>query len=153
MTKEEWRPVEGFPGYEVSNLGRVVSEKRGERREIRGGLAGSGYRKVALISPDGHRYGKKVHLLVAEAFIGPRPEGLIARHLDGDKLHNAADNLCWDTYSENGLDQVRHGVHANANKTHCRRGHEYSDANTYVTPRGKRMCRTCPREAYRASAA
>ena len=39
MTKEEWRPIEGYEGfYEVSNLGqvrsldRVVEDSRGERK-------------------------------------------------------------------------------------------------------------------------
>lgn len=142
---EEWRPVADFPGYSVSNLGRVVSTVRGEARELRGGYSGSGYRKVAL-ARDGHRYGKKVHLLVCEAFHGPRPPGLVARHLDGDKTRNAASNLEWATYSENGHDQVRHGVHHHANKTHCPAQHPYSDDNTYVSPAGKRNCRTCIRE-------
>lgn len=30
-------------------------------------------------------------------------------------------------------------------KTHCPKGHLYDEANTYVTPKGKRMCRTCRR--------
>lgn len=27
--------------------------------------------------------------------------------------------------------------------THCRQGHEFTEANTYTFPSGKRMCRTC----------
>ena len=30
--------------------------------------------------------------------------------------------------------------------THCRKGHERTAENTYVTPRGVRECRTCRRE-------
>ena len=30
-------------------------------------------------------------------------------------------------------------------KTHCRNGHPYSEENTYVRPRGDRLCRTCHR--------
>lgn len=36
------------------------------------------------------------------------------------------------------------GAHERA-KTHCPAGHPYDDANTYVTPTGKRMCRACRR--------
>lgn len=36
------------------------------------------------------------------------------------------------------------GAHERA-KTHCPAGHAYSAENTYVTPAGKRMCRTCRR--------
>lgn len=31
----------------------------------------------------------------------------------------------------------------NAGKTHCRNGHKYSEENTYVNPKGERVCRTC----------
>jgi len=33
----------------------------------------------------------------------------------------------------------------NAAKTHCPQGHAYSTQNTYVSPQGKRFCRTCHR--------
>jgi hypothetical protein len=33
----------------------------------------------------------------------------------------------------------------NSAKTHCRNGHEYTDANTYRPPDGSRMCRVCAR--------
>lgn len=33
----------------------------------------------------------------------------------------------------------------NAAKTHCPQGHPYSTENTYVSPQGKRFCRTCHR--------
>lgn len=32
-------------------------------------------------------------------------------------------------------------------KTHCRRGHEFTPENTYVSPKGHRSCRTCARKA------
>jgi hypothetical protein len=34
-------------------------------------------------------------------------------------------------------------------KTHCPKGHEYDEANTYVDKRGCRNCRTCAREKHR----
>jgi WhiB family redox-sensing transcriptional regulator len=37
--------------------------------------------------------------------------------------------------------------HPQASKTHCKRGHRFSAANTYYTPDGHRRCRTCLREA------
>lgn len=144
--EEEWRPIAGYPHYLVSDQGRITSTRRGETRELRGGYVGGGYRKVTLVSPDGTRQARKVHHLVAEAFIGPRPIGAQVRHLDDNKARNAVDNLAYGSKSQNGLDAVRNGVHANAGKTHCSQRHPYDEANTYVTRRGKRMCRACMRD-------
>lgn len=49
-----------------------------------------------------------VHILVAEAFLGPRPGGMEeCRHLDGDKLNNRADNLRWGTRPGNASGGTR----------------------------------------------
>jgi WhiB family redox-sensing transcriptional regulator len=37
--------------------------------------------------------------------------------------------------------------HPQASKTHCKRGHRFSPANTYYAPDGQRRCRICLREA------
>ena len=37
----------------------------------------------------------------------------------------------------------------NKHKTHCPKGHPYDEKNTYVTPDGRRECRTCRTEASR----
>lgn len=42
-----------------------------------------------------------IHSLVAAAFIGPRPEGLVINHKDGNRLNNVVENLEYCTYSEN----------------------------------------------------
>jgi NADH:ubiquinone oxidoreductase subunit C len=49
----------------------------------------------------GDRYHKKIHLLVLEAFVGPRPEGYEAAHLDDNSRNNHVSNLAWVTRSEN----------------------------------------------------
>lgn len=113
-TTEIWRPVVGWEGlYEVSNLGRVRSLDRdcitGPRRisRIRGrvlSLTPCGYkgrrRRVALHA-EGKLSQRFVHHLVLEAFIGPRPPGYTANHLDGDASRNWASNLEWLTLEEN----------------------------------------------------
>jgi hypothetical protein len=108
--REEWRPIPGLPYYEASNLGRIRSSQSGSHVILRGWLSGSGYRYVK-IRQDGRPKDRTVHSLVAEAFYGPRPEGMEVRHLDGTRLNNAADNLRWGTASENRYDSVRHGTH------------------------------------------
>ena len=115
--EEEWRPIPGFEGdYEVSNLGRVRTFKRPgpqrTRREIPllvgGGLDTWGYWQVVL-AKGGKRRTAKVHHLVLEAFVGPKPPGAQCRHKDGIKTNNVLENLQWGTVQENADDRVRHG--------------------------------------------
>lgn len=144
-----WRPVAGYPNYEVSSHGQVRSRPR---ERTRGGVLkpqrnSRGYWHVALCR-DGETRRVRVHLLVAEAFHGPRPPGQMARHFDDDQDNNRADNLVWGTRSENTLDAVKNSRssetgHNNARKTHCPQRHRYTPENTYVGPDGKRRCRTC----------
>jgi hypothetical protein len=42
-------------------------------------------------------------------FVGPRPERLECRHLDGDKANNRVENLRYGTRKENAEDMTRHG--------------------------------------------
>ena len=145
MTTEEWRPIPGFPAYQVSDLGRVSSTKYGDVRILRGTVGGNGYRSVQLY-PDGARpVQRTVHSLVAEVFHGPKPsEHHEVRHLNGNRLDCRATNLQWGTRSENMQDAVSHGTHAWARRTHCKYGHPFDG----VTGK-QRICRTCRREASR----
>lgn len=112
----EWRPVLGFEDlYEVSEEGDVRSvdriDVRGWRRRgrtLRPSRDGCGYRQVVLCN--GRRHNRKVHVLVCEAWHGPRPSGLQVRHLDGDQLNNVPGNLRWGTGSENVRDAIQHGT-------------------------------------------
>ena len=69
----------------------------------------TGYPTVRL-SHDGRSVGVNVHRLVANAFLGPRPDGLETRHLDGNQMNCRANNLAYGTHQENGEDKVRHGT-------------------------------------------
>ena len=109
MDEEIWKtiPVPGFVYYEVSNLGRVRSYRRGADRMLKPGLTSVGYYSVAL----GRGNTKLVHRLVAEAFIGPCPVGQEVRHKDGSRTNNRADNLEYGTRSENIADAIAHGTY------------------------------------------
>lgn len=148
----EWRDVPGFPGYQVSDQGDVVTLKRGTRRPL--ALAPDrGYHRVRVYR-DGVAYRRGVHQLVALAFIGPRPSGHDVRHLDGDGTNNTLQNLAYSTPSVNQADKVRHGTHNMARKTHCKRGHRLDEANVTLvqlrTGSVARRCKSCAREAARA---
>lgn len=167
-TQEQWRPVVGYEGlYEVSSHGRVrsldriVPYKDGRKRfaqgqhlrQSRGGTA----RRPLVALGFGTHHKHEVHVLVAAAFLGPRPTGMQICHNDGNPANNTVENLRYDTPSENMQDSLRHGTHFQASKTHCPQGHEYTPANTRysVTPGGfnKRTCRICKREQTRRSRA
>lgn len=90
----------------------------------------------------------KVHRAVALAFLGEPPPGQEVRHKDGDPGNAELSNLEYGTRSENMRDAVRHGTHHETAKTHCKRGHQFDEANTIVTHR-QRICRTCRDEAGR----
>jgi hypothetical protein len=147
--QEEWRPIPGWPDYQASSHGRLVSLKWGKRREIAPWPNKFGYLGVSLHGPGGRRLSRTVHRIIAETFIGPLPEGMETRHLDGNKLNNSVSNLTYGSRSENAIDQVVHGVHNQASKTRCRSGHPYNEANTRHLADGSRECRICRRETKR----
>lgn len=152
---ERWLAVPGYEGrYEISDHGRVRSllawRGRPGPRIINPTCDTHGYPTVSLYR-DGERTTIGVHRLVLEAFVGPRPDELLTRHLDGDPSNNRLDNLTYGTSTENHVDQVRHGTHHHAAKTHCKNGHEFTPENT-DTSVGYRRCVTCHRENSRCYA-
>ncbi len=99
---EEWKAIPGFPGYEVSNQGRVKSPTG----RILHQTLSEGYPRVPL----GKNYRIRVHQLVLTAFIGPCPPGMEGCHEDGIRTHVSLDDLRWDTRSGNHLDKRKHGT-------------------------------------------
>lgn len=110
--KPTWKPVIGYEGaYEVSDDGavrsmdRFVACKNGFRstkgKTLIPHLNGKGYLHVGLSS--GKSRTVVVHKLVANAFLGERPEGYVINHIDGNKENNAALNLEWCTYTYNNV--------------------------------------------------
>lgn len=103
---EQWKAVNGYEGlYEVSNTGKVRSldyRRTGEVRELSQLHTSCGYLYVALWK---ERECKRfyVHRLVAEAFIGEIPEGLVINHKDETPQNNNVENLeiCTQKYNSN----------------------------------------------------
>lgn len=127
---EEWRDINGFPGYQISSYGRVRTFWKRKHYPTGYGTFnylsddprimsvsddGNGYMKVMLYSRnDGKRYCKKIHRLVAEAFI-PNPYGpdYTVDHICSGpegKLDNSVENLRWISRSDNIKKAYRDGV-------------------------------------------
>jgi hypothetical protein len=119
---EFWVCLMDFPGYMISNHGRIKSLPRvvframpfGEVRQIIP-------EKIMQTPPDSHGYPHlnlrrggetvrvKVHRLVAKTFIGEPPPGEEVRHLDSNPMNCREDNLIYGTRSQNMGDMVEQG--------------------------------------------
>lgn len=111
---EVWQPIPGYEGvYDVSNLGSVHSRKAG--RALKACIGSAGYPQVDLCR-DGKKRTYAIHQLVASAFLGGRPDGMVVCHRDGDKLNNRPDNLRIDTQKSNNLDKIVHGTIASGER-------------------------------------
>lgn len=104
--EEEWRPIKGYPGYEVSSFGRVRSfvgwKRRGSAipKILTPGKSRGGYLHITLCGEE-TRSTADLHRLVAEAFLPNLNNLPQVNHIDGDKTNNCVWNLEWATIGEN----------------------------------------------------
>jgi transcriptional regulator with XRE-family HTH domain len=100
-----WLPIAGSK-YAVSSHGEVRHIGSDTLRKLQ--TAANGYLMVGFWANRKVVF-RTVHSLVVEAFIGPRPEGMEIRHLDGNRTNNHLQNLTYGTKVENAADRERHG--------------------------------------------
>ena len=91
--KEIWKDCKGYPGYQISNLGRVWSVKR--QRYLKGCYDKYGYIKVCLTAKNGKTKTERIHRLVALAFLDNPNNYPQVNHKDENKQNNCVDNLEW----------------------------------------------------------
>lgn len=125
MGTEVWAFIENTDNcFMVSNMGNVKSLDRsikysnGVIRFKHGQLLtkciSKGY-EIVGIKENGTVKTKKVHRLVAQAFI-PNPENKPeVNHIDGNKRNNCVENLEWCTASENSKHAFRTGLYKSMN--------------------------------------
>ena len=114
-----WKAIPGAPGYDVSTAGQIRSRRRsGAPRILTGGMGTHGYRQV-VVGYAGKRRAIMHHRAVLLAFVGPCPEGMEARHLNGDRLDNRLGNLAWGTRQQNHDDKRDHGTTARGEGHGC----------------------------------
>lgn len=92
---EEWKWVDGFEGlYQISSHGRLKSFRRCKEGYILSQNNQDGwYFTVVLVNEDGVHHTRRIHRLVAEAFIGKIPPGYHVHHKDDNKQNNHVENL------------------------------------------------------------
>ncbi len=111
----------------------------------------------AFRAPGQHNYGQfsvnnrniLAHCFAYEALVGPIPDGLEIDHLCRNPPCVKPEHLEAVSHAENvrrGDSKLISGRRA-AVRTHCLNSHVFSGTNLYVSPQGKRFCRSCRREA------
>jgi hypothetical protein len=101
------RELEDFPGYFVTECGKVFDSEGVRRAEYLTGVPA--YKYVSLPSNKTKRgwQVQRVHILVAKAYI-PNPDNLeMVDHKDRDKLNNHKDNLRWVSRSGNNRNRTK----------------------------------------------
>ena len=116
----EYRECPRHPGYRVGSDGSAWSRWERIGLGYRYGsrmVLGDAWRRLDGVNHRGYRVvhltGDKlayIHRLVLEAFVGPQPNGMECRHLNGARDDNRLSNLAWGTYAENNADRLRHGI-------------------------------------------
>lgn len=118
-------------------------EKTDSCWDFTGGSVGKqGHRIVRM---DGRTLGAHVASWIRAN--GPLPEGAWILHECNRGQCVNPEHLRPGKVKENVADMLKAGNHVNSRKTHCKRGHEFTEENTYTPPKrpGTRQCRICQR--------
>lgn len=117
---EEWKIINGYENYEVSNFGRVKNNKTG--KILAQSHNNKGYLKISLRDSSSKQHTFLVHRLVSLYFLDPPSQELqdastktkdkkvLVNHKDGNKLNNHIDNLEWTDHSKNAKHAFDIGV-------------------------------------------
>lgn len=116
---EHWNEIEDFPGYEVSDTGRVRNRSG---HILATGLNGHGTLQVIMFR-DGRNHARGVAKLVATYFLDPPPwdQKYAVIQVDGDHRNCSADNLEWKPYwfANRRTRQANQTVPRDSRRVHC----------------------------------
>ena len=95
------KPIPGFPGYRITEDGRVWSETRKDRRGYikRGKWMTSPRdehnRGTIILHPNGEHYSRSIARLILETYVGPCPSGMRPHYINGNQSAYRLENLRW----------------------------------------------------------
>ena len=105
---EEFRSMEGFAGYSISNMGRVYSHKRNKllKQQTANEFGAYPDHKYVRISQDGKYVNVYVHIQVAMAFIPNTYNQRAVLHKGYDLDDNRAEHLMWtgDAFTKESME-------------------------------------------------
>lgn len=82
------------------------NSKHSKGKELSQYLNPYGYKRVKMNNKN-----IQVHSIIAELFLGERPQGLVVNHIDGNKLNNHPNNLEYVNIAENIKHSINNGMH------------------------------------------
>ena len=109
--EEIWKDIQGYPNYQVSNLGNVKSFHKGKEKILKPDKNEGGYLYVNLYK-EGKQKRFRVHRLVATAFLDNPNNYPEVNHKNEIKTDNRVDNLEWCTPKYNANYGTRNERHA-----------------------------------------
>jgi len=109
-----WKQVSGYENvYEINEFGDL--RRCGCEKLIKKLNRKDGYLQYVL-SKDGIRKSRKIHRLVADAFVENPNNYNVVNHIDGNKTNNYYKNLEWCTYSHNNTHAWENNLNHNTEK-------------------------------------
>lgn len=105
-TKPAVRRCKTFVNYKATSDGQLIDL---DGNKVSQYLSCKGRYYQARVKISGRFYMRYVHVMIADAFLGPRKQGMQVRHLDGNSLNNNSKNLAYGTIFQNADDRRLHG--------------------------------------------